>query len=380
MAVDRRQFLLALGSGASLALCGGWARARSAAQPQSRLLVVLLRGGMDGLHLLPPLADPAYPRLRGALALPEGLPLDGQFALHPALPFAHQLYRDGQLAALLAVAPPYRQRSHFEAQDCLENGSASPHGLRDGWMARALQVSATGSAVAVAPVLPLTLRGSARARTWSPPLSQRVDDALWQRLQTLYAADAELGAPFDAALRMDAGHSQRGTFGLVEAVAAATRLMQGADGAGMAFVEDGGWDTHRNQAPVLARKFGQLDAALRAARDGLGADWARTMVLVVSEFGRTAAVNGSGGTDHGTGGIALLAGGAVRGGRLLGDWPGLAPAQLNEGRDVRATTDLRALCKGVLAEHVGLHPGLLETRVFPDSRQVRPLRDLIRTG
>ena len=157
----------------------------------------------------------------------------------------------------------------------------------------------------------------------------------------------------------------------------AAGFMAAADGPRLGFVEDSGWDTHSQQAPVLARKLAELDAGLRAFRDGSGAGWSRTVVAVVTEFGRTAAANGTAGTDHGTGGLAFLAGGAVRGGRVAGDWPGLAPADLNEGRDLRATSDLRALFKGVLGPHLGLTESVLETQVFPDSRKVRALDGLL---
>jgi uncharacterized protein (DUF1501 family) len=160
-------------------------------------------------------------------------------------------------------------------------------------------------------------------------------------------------------------------------MAAAARFMAKDDGPRIGFVEDSGWDTHGNQAGVLQRKLAELDNALRSYRDGMSAHWPRTVVAVVTEFGRTAAVNGTGGTDHGTGGVAFLAGGTVRGGRVLGDWPGLSPSQLNEGRDLRTTTDLRALFKGVLAQHLAVPEAALETEVFPDSRGVRAMEGLL---
>jgi uncharacterized protein (DUF1501 family) len=155
-------------------------------------------------------------------------------------------------------------------------------------------------------------------------------------------------------------------------MSAAARQLQGATGARIAFVEDTGWDTHRGQAAALSRKFGELDAGLRALHDGLGEDWRSTAVVVVTEFGRTVAANGSSGTDHGVGGMALLAGGAVRGGRVVGDWPGLSTPDLQDGRDLRATTDLRAVFKTVLLGHLGLRESAVELHVFPDSRSVRP--------
>jgi uncharacterized protein (DUF1501 family) len=377
--VSRRRFLAALGGSAMLTLWSGLSPAASGGA-QTRLLVVLLRGAMDGLHLLPPRDDTDYLRARGALAVRDALPLDGVFGLHPKLPFAHGLYANKELLPLVAVAPPYRQRSHFDAQDCLENGTATPGGARDGWIGRCIEAMARDEGVAIAQVMPLAMRGSERAEIWSPPLPRELPDTLMQQLQPLYATDPRLAPIFAdamAAAGMDVSGT-RGAFRLPEAMAAAARRMQGANAARIGFVEDSGWDTHRGQQLALDRKFGELDAGLRAYRDGMGADWTNTVVAVVTEFGRTVAANGSAGTDHGVGGAALLAGGAVRGGRVAGDWPGLAPAALFEARDLRPTTDLRAVFKGVLMGHLAVSETALETRIFPDSRAVRPLGGLLR--
>lgn len=398
---SRRRLLAGLGAFGASAALSLWPRLNLAATgADTRLLVVLLRGAMDGLHLLPPQGDADYARLRGELAVQGALRLDGDFGLHPALPFAHQLYARKQLLPVLAVAPPYRQRSHFDAQDCLENGSDRPGGARDGWLARAVTaLGGSASGVAVAQVMPLAMRGSDQVATWSPPLPRPLDEALLARLQTLYAADPQLAAAFDDALQVEAADAggdmaasadavsatpgaattagrRPGGFRLPDALAAAARRMRGADGARVGFVEDTGWDTHRGQSQALQRKFGELDAGLRAVEQGLGPDWARTVVVVATEFGRTAAANGSGGTDHGVGGHALLVGGAVRGGRIAGDWPGLVPRALHDGRDLRATTDLRAMFKGLLLAHLDVPESAIETRVFPDSRAVRAMTGL----
>lgn len=382
--VSRRRFLAALGGSAMLTLWPGLSPAASGGA-QTRLLVVLLRGAMDGLHLLPPRDDADYLRARGQLAVRDALPLDGSFGLHPKLPFAHGLYAKQELLPLVAVAPPYRLRSHFDAQDCLENGTATPGGARDGWIGRCIDTMARDAGVAIAQVMPLAMRGSGRAEIWSPPLPREVPDALMQQLQPLYASDPRLAPMFDdamAVVAMDMSGNgtggARGAFRLPEAMAAAAKRMQGANAARIGFVEDSGWDTHRGQQLALDRKFAELDAGLRAYREGMGADWSNTVVAVVTEFGRTVAANGSAGTDHGVGGAALLAGGAVRGGRIAGDWPGLAPAALFEGRDLRPTTDLRAVFKGLLAGHLAVSEAALDTRIFPDSRTLRPMAGLLR--
>lgn len=399
---SRRRFLAGLaglGAGAMLTIYPRFASAAaSVASDDRRLLVVLLRGAMDGLHLLPPIADPGYARARGALAVANPLKLDGSFGLHPKLGFAHSLYAQKQLLPVLAVAPPYRQRSHFDAQDCLENGTDRPGGARDGWLGRCVGAmsdargasSKTASGIAIAQVMPLAMRGAANSDVWSPPLPRDLDDDLLRQLQPLYAADPTLAAAFADAMQADevmldgdadaAGGKRRGLgngFGLPQAMAAAATLMQGAEGAHIAFVEDTGWDTHRGQAATLDRKFGELDAGLRAVREGSGALWQKTVVVVVTEFGRTVATNGSAGTDHGVGGNALLAGGAVRGGRIAGDWPGLGQGQLLDGRDLRPTTDMRALFKGLLTAHLRVPEAALERTVFPDSAGVKAMSGLV---
>lgn len=378
MRIDRRQFIAAAGTGAALAL---WPRFGFSADADRRLLVVLLRGGLDGLHALQPLADPAYARLRGALADDtEALRLDGTFALHPALGFAASLYKKGQLLPVVAVAPPYRQRSHFEAQDCLENGTDSPGGSHNGWLNRAVAALPGAEGLAIASVMPLILRGEGNTDTWSPPLPQDVDPQLLERLRPLYADDPELGGVFTRAAADDlqmGGAPGKARRRLADLAASAARFMAAPDGPQIGFLEDSGWDTHSNEARTLSRKVAELDDALRAFHKHAAPVWAQTAIVVVSEFGRTAAVNGTKGTDHGTGGLALLAGGAINGGRIAGDWPGLGGGNLFEGRDLRATTDLRAVFKGVLAGHMGVREAALEELVFPASRDVAALDGML---
>jgi len=382
-----------------------WPRiAASATAAPPLLLVVMLRGGLDGLHALPPLGDAAWGGLRGALPFAPGdpkakpLPIDRDFALHPSLAYASQLYRQKALLPVVAVAPPYQGRSHFEAQDCVENGSAHPNGAPDGWMNRCVASLHGEQGLAIVTAMPLIMRGAANVSTWSPPLPDGIDAQLLQRLDTLYAEDPRLAEAYARAVAEsheegagEAGDAGRGNLpdagnrragaagGLAAMMAAAGRFMARKDGAQIAFVEDSGWDTHAGEVAALQRKLGQLDAGLQGVHDALGAAWDRAAIAVVTEFGRTAKVNGTGGTDHGTGGIAFLAGGAIAGGRIAGRWPGLSAQDLNEGRDLHATTDLRALFKGLLKDHLGVAGAALDAAVFPGSAAVRPMAGLVRT-
>lgn len=373
--LTRRRFI---GTATAITALTLWPRAsRAVPAADTRLLVVLLRGGLDGLHALLPVGDPHYASLRDALAPQNPLALNSDFALHPSLEFSHALFGRKQWLPVVAVAPPYRQRSHFEAQDCLENGTAQASGASTGWLNRCAAAMSGTQALSITAVMPLILRGPGDATTWSPPLPEDVNPILLQRLQALYAADPTLAAPFAKAVEAQGMAAGGGTGRLPQAMGAAADFMAKLDGPRLGFVENTGWDTHSNQAATLTRKLKELDEGLRAFHDRASSIWNKTVVLVVTEFGRTAAVNGTGGTDHGTGTLAMLAGGAVAGGRIAGDWPGLAPDALNERRDLRATTDLRSVFKGVLATHMQVANGKLSSQVFPDSKQVPVLRDLL---
>ncbi|PNS09533.1 hypothetical protein Lysil_1162 [Lysobacter silvestris] len=384
MSLSRRQFLMA-GAAASLVTSLPKFALAATSPNDTRLVVVLLRGGLDGLHALPRPNDSDYLRLRGALgeaAIKDAHPIDGGFALHPSLAFASQLYAAKEFLPVVAVAPPYRERSHFEAQDCVENGTQGPGG-RNGWMNRCVQELGGSSGLAITAVMPLIMRGNSTTTTWSPPLAHAIDPILMQHLQVLYARDAVLGPAFAHAGADESdvtakGGDKRGH--LADAMGAAAHFMSAADGPRIAFVEDTGWDTHYNEAGILQRKLSELDSGLQAFKTAGDAIWPRTAIVVVTEFGRTAAVNGTNGTDHGTGGVAFLAGGAVNGGRVAGTWPGLANSQLNERRDLLATSDMRGMFKGVLESHLRVSAAASDARVFPASTDVAVMRGLIRNS
>lgn len=419
VALDRRTLLR--GGAASLALWTSLPRAIAGTR-DPRLLTMILRGGVDGLSLAAPIGDPNYAVLRGAIALPKpgetggGLPLNDLFALNPNMPFLHELYRKSEALVVHAVHTPYRERSHFDGQDMLENGTATVLKTSDGWLNRALaNLPAAGKAnpkgLSLGPVVPLVMRGKAEVLSWIPkvynlPLREstvaRLMDlynhtdpalakALVNGLEMVRVADASDGAPMFAAAAaptpqpagspLARGLNPNQFREFTEAAEMAAKFMKPQDGPRIGALSYNGWDTHANEGVlqgVLGNRLGGLDAAIKTLHDGLGADaWKDTIVVVVTEFGRTARVNGTSGTDHGTATCALLLGGAVKGGRVLTDWPGLADKDLHEARDLKPTTDLRAVLKGVLRDHVGIPDGALGSTIFPESGKVRGFDGLV---
>jgi uncharacterized protein (DUF1501 family) len=410
MAVSRRALLR--GSAASLALWGMIPRSIAGAR-DPRLLIVVLRGGLDGLAAVAPVGDPNYARLRGNLALPvsgegAGLPLDGFFALNAAMPALHALYTKREALLVHAVHTPYRERSHFDGQDVLESGLPGVGKISDGWLNRALaELPAAGKVsprgLAVGAVVPLVMRGKAPVLSWIPKVNGLpLQESTVARLLDLYAAtDPVLAKAFAEGMEIsrvaEAGGmmqvSQPGP-GQVAGEAPAARLarefsnvaeaaakfLSSPDGPRVGVLSYNGWDTHANEGPIkgqLAIRLGSLDAAIHALETGMGAAWKDMVAVIVTEFGRTARSNGTEGTDHGMATIALIIGGAVKGGRVLADWPGLKEKALYEGRDLAPTQDLRAVLKGLLRDHLGVPAGALAGGVFPDSAAAKPLDGLI---
>jgi uncharacterized protein (DUF1501 family) len=373
------------------------------ADSDARFVLVILRGAADGLAIAAPYGDGNYREIRGELALPGpgdsgGLnKLDGLFGLHPSLPNIYEQYREDQALIVHAVASPYRERSHFDGQDILENGAAQVGSLRDGWLNRALEPlgGALGDEVAIAMAqnTPLVLRGDNSVTSWAPSQLPDAEESTLRRLQDLYASDeffaTRLAQALDAQAIADgeAGMGQLRSRGndaeqLRTLMHAAARFLTAEDGPQIAVLEASGWDTHANQGTTtgsLANRLEGLDNGLLTLQRGLGDAWAKTIVAVVTEFGRTVAVNGTRGTDHGTASAAILLGGAVAGGRVVTDWPGLRGADLYQGRDLQPTTDMRSVFKAVLAEHLDVPETHLESVVFPDSKSAPPMRDIVRS-
>jgi uncharacterized protein (DUF1501 family) len=372
---------------------------------------------MDGLSAVVPYGDPGLAALRPELVPPmpgqdQGLlDLGGKFGLHPAMTRSHALYQANELLVVHAVAGNYRVRSHFEAQDCLESGA--DHRMTSGWLNRAVAAMpaqskphALARAIAVGPSVPLLLRGQQQVANWAPHGFAEPEQAIYQQVLSLNRADPVTGPAIAAGLRDrgfgdevmaadkaastgpgqatgqggDQGSGQGGgRYGFAALATAAGELLKAPDGPRIAALDLGGWDTHTAQVPRLTQALTQLDIGIDALRTALGDAWGQTVVLVMTEFGRTARMNGTRGTDHGTATVAFVAGGAVAGGRVVATWPGLGSGQLFENRDLAPTTDLRSVAQGILVGHLGLNPAAL-TAVFPGGEPTRPLRGLVRTA
>ncbi|MBA4335644.1 MAG: hypothetical protein C0420_12325, partial [Methylobacterium sp.] len=336
-----------------------------------RFLLVVLRGALDGLSAVPPLGDPDYAGLREGIALTKdgpdaALPLDGFFYLHPAMPNLARLYAAGQASVVHAAATGYRERSHFDGQDVLESGQGGPGKTESGWLNRLIAHLPPGEGISrkgvlgVGVVPPLVVRGEAPVLGWAPPRMARAGSDLIQRLEDLYGqrdpglarALAQAKLTEEIARRQGMSGEARGgggpdsTEGMKRIAEGAAALVGADDGPRIAALAFEGWDTHANEGGAkgrLAQLLGGLDGALATFEQGLKPVWKDTVVMVVTEFGRTARVNGTVGTDHGTGTVAFLVGGAVKGGRMIVDWPGLKLEQLHEKRDLKPTTDIRAV-------------------------------------
>jgi uncharacterized protein (DUF1501 family) len=388
-ALSRRGALLGLGGAFVL---GSASLALADAPGERRFVVVLLRGALDGMAAVVPYGDPGLMALRGEIVPPGPgepggvLDLGGFYGLHPALAEMHRMYRGGDLLIAHAVAGPWRMRSHFEAQDCLESGAGRR--MDSGWLNRVAAAVPGDEALAVGVSVPLLLRGPAAVGNWAPHGFATPPPDLYATIAALHAADAVTGPAIQQGLR-ERGFSDSvmggetppsaGRYAFPALCRAAGEMLAAPNGPRIAALEIGGWDTHGAQVTRLAGPLRQLDAGLAALEAVSGAAWRQTVVLVMTEFGRTARVNGTKGTDHGTAGVAFAAGGAVAGGRVLADWPGLGPGRLLDDRDLAPTADIRAIAMGLLRDHMGLDGAALHL-VFPDSKDVLPIVGLVRRG
>ena len=403
-APSRRDLLL--GSGTLFA----WAHMPKLARAEGRdprFLTIILRGALDGLATVAPAGDPDWLTLRAENALTLGgktpaLKLDEFFALNPAMPNLHAMFMAKEALVVHASATPYRDRSHFDGQDLLESGLPKPGASESGWLNRTLagltpagRVDPRGTRVfAVGPVTPLVVRGPAPVLSWSPQRVMPASEDTVQRLLALYRdSDAKLASVLEDNSKLAPSMAQPGTApkpGAVgpgqvrayfaEAAGTAAKFLARPDGPRVGALALDGWDTHFNEGIAqgrLSQLLGALDEALAAIKSNMGATWRETVVVLATEFGRTARINGTDGTDHGTATVALLVGGALKGGRVIADWPGLKTADLYQDRDLKPTTDLRAVLKGVLRDHLRADEKALAQTVFPGSEAVRPMAGLV---
>ena len=405
---SRREVLL--GSGALFA----WTQMPRLARAEGRdprMLVIVLRGALDGLGAVAPVGDPDWIGLRGDRALlldgkTPALPIDSFFALNPAMPNLHRLYKARQATIVHATATSYRERSHFDGQDVLESGFARPGVVDSGWLNRALAALASdgrvdvsgGRVLGVGAVTPLVVRGEVPVMSWVQQRQLPASEDTQARLLQLYQhTDPRLAVALQERIRLSAlgfttpADEADATSALppgiarvrayfAEAAGTAARFLAKADGPRVGAMGLLGWDTHINEGVAsgqLANLLGALDGAFAAIETNMGDAWRETVVAVVTEFGRTARINGTNGTDHGTGTVAFLAGGALQGGRVVADWPGLKAAQLHEGRDLKPTTDLRSILKGLLRDHLRVEEKALASTVFPGSGEAVPTAGLV---
>ncbi len=392
--IKRRQFLKNVtAAGLGLQFLPRLSFAATAGAGDRKFILIILRGGMDGLGAVPAHADPGYAALRGELAFGtnETLKLDGMFSLNPALKNLHDMFRAGQASIIHAVASPYRARSHFDGQDVLESGHHKALAGQTGWLGRLLLEGGEQkqTAIALSHGIPLVLRGSQNGTSWAPSRLPGVDDDLIMRLKYLYQNDEMLKHSLEQAVMADSiassammGNKKR-NFRQNLAISArhAVKFLKADSRLNIAIMESYGWDTHVRQGTVkgpLANGLRDLDRGLGLIKSGLGQDWDNTVVAVVTEFGRTVWVNGNGGSDHGTAGVAFLAGGAINGGRVITDWPGLGKQNLYQERDLYPTMDIRAVFKGILHDHLQVSPDVIERKLFPDSTKTRAMDRLIK--
>jgi uncharacterized protein (DUF1501 family) len=403
-APSRRELLLASGT------LFAWAHLPKLVRAEGRdprFLTIILRGALDGLATVAPVGDPDWLVLRGDNALTldgktPALKLDDFFALNPAMPNLHGMFAAKEAIIVHASATPYRDRSHFDGQDLLESGMPKPGASESGWLNRALAGLAStgridprgGRVFAVGPVTPLVVRGPAPVLSWSPQRVMPASEDTVQRLLALYRdCDARLAGVLDDNAKLVAGIEQHGggqkpgapgpgqvRAYFAEAAGTAAKFLAQPDGPRVGALALDGWDTHFNEGIAqgrLSQLLGALDGALAAIKTNMGAAWRETVVALATEFGRTARINGTEGTDHGTATVALLVGGALNGGRVLADWPGLKAADLYQNRDLKPTTDLRAVLKGVLRDHLRADEKVLAQTVFPGSDAVKPTPGLL---
>ncbi|TRX53951.1 DUF1501 domain-containing protein [Thalassomonas sp. M1454] len=375
--MKRRQFVKMLGASASLVAMQSpvLAAINKSSKKPAKIVWLVLRGAMDSLHTVVPVTDPDYVALRPKLSKAfkdELLPLDANFALHPSLKHLHSLYKNKQMSPVVAVGSGYPKRSHFDGQDYLESGlSTMNHDT--GWLGRAmnqLELQPNSKALAVANSVPISLRDTNKVSSWYPTNLKDADESIYDSLMNLYQDDELLLSRLNEGLntqQMAGENTSKKRAKFIDLARSCGKLLASDNGTDCAMLEFGGWDTHNNQAFRLAKQLSDLDSGIAALQQELGEHWQNTVVMVATEFGRTVKENGTGGTDHGTGGAMFMLGGAVNGGKVLGNWPGLKAEQLFAGRDLMPTTSTFSWIATVLQQHWQLSNADI-SKVFPDAK------------
>ncbi len=375
--MQRRQWLKGAGAGfAALSFAGipsAWANSATNAP---RLLVVLLRGGMDGLAAVPPIGDTSYAAIRPTIAVNNSLRLDGSFGLHPSLKHLHQLWGQEQLAVVHSTGFDYAGRSHFEGQDVMQSGMPKPYTSASGWLGRAMQVAGVAGGVSISIPMPLILRGNPESSTkfpnWMPPLTPTVAGSL----EALWSKDG-LMSPYASIIRAEAASQRQGVMNRPDFASARSlpelgRLagleMGKPQGPRVGLIDfTNGFDTHASQGADQGAHADQLvkvDQLIQNFQVSMGSKWADALVVTVTEFGRTAAENGTTGTDHGVGTCCLLVGGLIGRAKVYADWRGLHKDQLFEGRDLPPTVDVAAVYAKVIERLFELTPSAIQQQVI----------------
>ncbi len=417
--ISRRRALQGAGllAAAGVLMPGGFKVAFADAPVEQRFVLYILRGAADGLSLIPPYGDKDYKAERGALALPKNLytPLDDFYGASRDMPAFIKMFQEGEAAAVQAVASPYRNRSHFDAQNVLETGLAAPAKVHEGWLNRVLALYGArrdGIGLAFGQAVPLVAQGKMPVFCWAPSEQGLPEQGLLTSLRAIYADDplfqealtgaigvhGMLNTAENAAMPVEkekdatlikspAEFASSSELKMVpnkiavhNAMNSIGSLLSNPKGPRIATIDQGGWDTHILQGTdtgMLPFNASLLDTAFESLKASLGEHWKNTIIMVATEFGRTVAPNGTIGTDHGTASCVLLAGGALNGGKVYGDWPGLAKDKQFKNRDLNPTTDMRSIAKAILSEHLGFAEKDTDG-VFPDSADVQPLEGIIK--
>ena len=368
MIIQRRDLLT--GGMAALGLAVAPKMAFASAQTDTRFVFIIQRGAADGLNTLIPYADPQYAHLRGALAIDQkaATKLDGMFALHPSLKNIGAFYQNQNASFVHAISSPYRERSHFDGQNILESGGTRAYELDNGWLNRlvGLLPKSPEAPIAFSPTIPLGLRGANPVTSYAPSQLPDANQDFLMRVSNMYENDPQLYKLFNMASATNETASRAGGAGAAATGTLAATFLSRANGPRIAMIETNGWDTHFGQEGRLQRALKDLDDLVGALKTGMGDEWKNTVVLVATEFGRTAAANGTGGTDHGTGACAMVFGGKVKAGKIIADWPGLRGSDLFENRDLKPTNDLNGLIAGTAANAFNLDPQLVARHLFPN--------------